>query len=92
MRQAIMTQPGKIEFREVPRPALRPGEVMIRVKRIGVCGSDIHVYHGLHPYTHYPIVQGHEVAGEITELGEGVSGFAPGDRVVFMPQVACGGC
>lgn len=92
MRQAIMTQPGKIEFKDVPRPTLKPGEVLIQVRRIGVCGSDIHVYHGLHPYTQYPIVQGHEVAGEITELGEGVSGFAPGDKVVFMPQVTCGEC
>jgi len=87
-----MTQPGQIEFKDVPRPALKPGEVLIQVRRIGVCGSDIHVYHGLHPYTHYPIVQGHEVAGEITELGEGVRGFAPGDKVVFMPQVTCGKC
>lgn len=92
MRQAIMTEPGKIEFKSVPRPALKPGEVLIQVRRIGVCGSDIHVYHGLHPYTPYPVVQGHEVAGEIAEVGEGVSGFAPGDRVVFMPQVTCGAC
>ena len=54
MRQAIMTQPGKIILREVPRPELQPDEVLIQVKRIGVCGSDIHVYHGLHPLYQLP--------------------------------------
>lgn len=92
MQQAVMTQPGAIEFHDVPKPQLKPGEVLIEVKRIGVCGSDIHVYHGLHPYTSYPVVQGHEVAGVVAGVGEGVTGFAPGDPVVFMPQVTCGEC
>lgn len=92
MQQAIMTAPGKIEFREVDRPKPGPDEVLIEVKRIGVCGSDIHVYHGLHPYTSYPVVQGHEVSGVIAEVGQDVENFVPGDRVVFMPQVTCGEC
>jgi len=57
------------------------------VRYIGVCGSDIHVYHGLHPYTPYPVVQGHEVSGVIAEVGKAVRGLNPGDPVVFMPQV-----
>ena len=92
MLQAIMTQPGKIEFRQIPCPEFQPDEVLIQVKRIGVCGSDIHVFHGLHPYTSYPVVQGHEVAGVIAEVGAQVKGFAPGDQAVFMPQVTCGTC
>src|SRR5512134_2503572 len=92
MQQAVMTQPGKIEFRDVEKPQPQSGEVMIEVKRIGVCGSDIHVYHGLHPYTSYPVVQGHEVGGVVAETGAAVTGFAPGDTVVFMPQVTCGEC
>lgn len=92
MQQAVMTQPGKIEFRDVPRPQVKPGEVLIEVKRIGVCGSDIHVYHGLHPYTSYPVVQGHEIGGVVAEVGEDVTGFVAGDKVVFMPQVTCGEC
>ena len=48
MLQATMTSPGKIEYSEIPRPRPAAGEVLIEVKRIGVCGSDIHVYHGLH--------------------------------------------
>jgi L-iditol 2-dehydrogenase len=92
MQQAIMTSPGKIEFAEIARPQAGAGEVLIEIKRIGVCGSDIHVYHGLHPYTSYPVVQGHEVGGVVAETGPGVTGFKPGDKVVFMPQVTCGVC
>jgi L-iditol 2-dehydrogenase len=92
MNQAVMTAPGKIEFRDVPKPAPNPDEVLIHVKRIGVCGSDIHVYHGLHPYTSYPVVQGHEVAGVVAEVGSQVKGLAVGDKVTFTPQVTCGKC
>lgn len=92
MLQAVMTRPGEIEFRDVARPVPARRQVLIQIKRIGVCGSDIHVYHGLHPYTSYPVVQGHEVAGVIAEVGAGVRNLAPGDRVTFMPQVTCGRC
>lgn len=92
MQQAVMTQPGKIEFRLVEKPSVKADEVLIQVKRIGVCGSDIHVFHGLHPYTSYPVVQGHEIGGVVAEIGADVEGFAPGDKMVFMPQVTCGEC
>ncbi len=92
MKQAVMTAPGTIEFRQVDRPSPKPDEVLIEVKRIGVCGSDIHVFHGTHPYTGYPVIQGHEVAGLVAEIGSQVTGFHPGDLVVFMPQVTCGEC
>ena len=92
MRQAIMTAPGQIEFRDVERPAIGEDEVLIKIARIGVCGSDIHVYHGVHPYTGYPVVQGHEVSGVIAEAGAQVTDLAVGDRVIIMPQVACGEC
>jgi L-iditol 2-dehydrogenase len=92
MRQAIMTNPGKIEFTDVERPHPAADEVILQIKRIGICGSDIHVFHGLHPYTGYPVVQGHEVGAVIAEVGTGVSGFIPGEKVVFMPQVTCGEC
>lgn len=59
---------------------------------IGICGSDIHVYHGEHPFTAYPVTQGHEVSGEIAALGEGVEGFTVGQKVTIEPQVFCGHC
>ena len=81
MEQAVMTAPGKIEFRQVERPVPGADEVLIEIRRIGVCGSDIHVWHGMHPYTSYPVVQGHEVSGVVAELGAKVSGFAIGELV-----------
>ena len=92
MKQAVMVMPGKIEFREVEVPEIEPNQVMMRTRRIGVCGSDIHVFHGMHPYTDYPIVQGHEVSGEVAAVGEDVEGFKPGDKITFAPQVVCGVC
>ena len=92
MRQAVMVSPGTIEFREVPVPAVREDQVLVKICRIGVCGSDIHVYHGKHPYTSYPVVQGHEVAGEVMDKGARVKGISVGDRVTIQPQVVCGTC
>jgi L-iditol 2-dehydrogenase len=92
MKQAVMTAPKTIEFEQVDIPSPGSGEVQIHIKRIGVCGSDIHVYHGLHPYTSYPIVQGHETSGEITAVGAGVTTLKVGDKVTPEPQVYCGKC
>ncbi|NJD03692.1 MAG: zinc-binding dehydrogenase [Ruminiclostridium sp.] len=92
MLQAVMTAPGKIEFvqKEICEPG--SGQVLIKIMRIGVCGSDIHVYHGKHPFTPYPVVQGHEVSGEVVRTGEGVTEFRTGDKVTIQPQVTCGRC
>lgn len=87
-----MTAPHKIEFNEVPVPEINPGQVLVKIKRIGVCGSDIHVFHGQHPYTSYPVTQGHEVSGKIEAVGEGVTGLKPGQKVTIEPQVYCGKC
>ncbi len=92
MLQQVMTAPGEISFREVESPEPGAGEVLVRIRRIGVCGSDIHVWHGKHPFTSYPVTQGHEVSGEIAALGAGVEGFAVGDKVTIEPQVVCGTC
>ena len=92
MLQSVMTQPGQIEIRETDRPTYQADEVLVHIQRIGVCGSDIHVFHGKHPYTSYPVVQGHEVSGTVAELGSEVKDLAIGDKVVFMPQVTCGTC
>jgi L-iditol 2-dehydrogenase len=92
MKQAVMTRPGVIEFRDVPSPSPGEGQVLIRIKRIGVCGSDVHVHHGKHPFTSYPVVQGHEFSGVVESLGEGVSGLRPGTKVTATPQEVCGAC
>ena len=87
-----MIEPGKITFREIPIPELKENEVLIKIMRIGVCGSDIHVYHGKHLYTSYPVTQGHEVSGMIEKVGSKITELKPGDRVTIQPQVVCGKC
>ena len=92
MLQQVMTSPGVIEFKEVPVPEPGEGQVLIKIMKIGICGSDIHVYHGEHPFTKYPVTQGHEVSGQITALGQGVEGLSVGQKVTIQPQVVCGEC
>ena len=92
MLQQVMTAPGKIGFHEVPVPEISEGEVLIKIMKIGICGSDIHVYHGDHPFTSYPVTQGHEVSGEVIKTGAAVSGIKPGQKVTIQPQVVCGRC
>ncbi|PLR44704.1 zinc-binding alcohol dehydrogenase family protein [Chimaeribacter arupi] len=76
--------------RDVPRPA--PGEALLRVLAVGICGTDIHAWAGNQPFFSYPRVLGHEVCGEIVETGDNVTGFRPGQRVALIPYLACGTC
>ena len=92
MRQAVMTGPGKIEMRQVPTPETKSNEVLLRIKHIGICGSDIHVNHGLHPFTSYPVVQGHEFSGIIEQVGSEINELYPGMNVTGRPQIVCGEC
>src|SRR5208282_1535064 len=92
MLRATMTRPGKVEFTEVPKPGFGAEDVLLRIRRIGICGSDLHVYHGKHPYTSYPVVQGHEFCGEVAETGSNVQTLKPGDLVTAPPQIVCGRC
>ena len=92
MLKQVMTAPKEIVFEEVATPVAGEGEVLIKMMKIGVCGSDIHVYHGKHPFTKYPVTQGHEVSGKIVQLGEGVQGLSVGQKVTIEPQVVCGKC
>jgi L-iditol 2-dehydrogenase len=92
MLQAIMMEPGKIEFNDVPVPEVKSDQIKIKIQRIGVCGSDIHVNHGKHPYTSYPVVQGHEISAEVIEIGSEVTNVKVGDKATIQPQVVCGKC
>ncbi|MBI9018860.1 MAG: alcohol dehydrogenase catalytic domain-containing protein [Phycisphaerae bacterium] len=92
MRQAIMPKPGIIEFQQVADPSPKAGQVQIRVQRIGVCGSDIHVYYGKHPFVSYPLIQGHEFSGVVEAVGHGVDNIKIADKVTATPQEVCGQC
>jgi len=93
MRQAVMISPGEIEFNEVPKPEnLGPKDVLLNIRRIGVCGSDIHVFHGEHPATPYPVVQGHEYSAVVHSVGRDVRHVKPGMKATAWPQLVCGKC
>lgn len=92
MTQQVMTAPKTMIFQEVPVPEPAKGQVLVKVMKIGICGSDIHVYHGQHPFTSYPITQGHELSAKIVKLGDGVENFFVGQKVTIEPQVFCGSC
>lgn len=95
MRQAILVEPKHIEFKEVAEPKaadLTAHQVLVNIKRIGICGSEIHSYHGLHPSTFYPVVQGHEYSGVVMAVGSEVTVCKPGDHITARPQLVCGKC
>lgn len=94
MRAAVFKQPGRpFAIEEVPDPQPGPGQILIKVQRCGICGSDVHLTSGKGLFNHQPdTVLGHEYAGEVIELGSGVSGFSPGDLVTALPAMGCGTC
>ena len=92
MLQQVMTNPKEITFREIPVPEISAYQVLFNFMKILVCCSEIHVYHGKHPFTSYPVTQGHEVSGEIVKLGENVKNFTVGQKITIQPQVVCGKC
>ena len=94
MHALVKTADGvdNLELREVPDPQIGEGEVLIRVKACGICGSDLKIQDDQHPYTS-PVVIGHEFSGEIVEVGAGATGWQVGDRIVSEQHVgACGRC
>lgn len=93
MKGIICEEIGKFIWREdLPEPILNPGEAIIRIRRIGICGTDLHAYQGNQPYFSYPRVLGHELAGIIEEIGENDKGLREGDQVSVIPYLHCGEC
>jgi len=92
MQQVILEQPGQFTVEDAPRPARQPGHALVQVKRIGVCGTDLHAFTGKHPFIRYPLVLGHEVAVEVVEVEPNDRGLAVGDQCSLEPFLACGKC
>lgn len=92
MKAAFVTDVETVEVKEIERPVISDTEVLIRAKTVGVCGSDLHLFRGTHPFRHAPAILGHEIAGEVVETGSAVTKFKVGDRVTVEPQVGCGTC
>ncbi|WIM94599.1 zinc-dependent dehydrogenase [Actinoplanes oblitus] len=84
--------PGDVRFEDVPEPEAGPGQVKIRVRNCSTCGTDVKISKFGHHHIHPPRVMGHEIAGEIVTVGDGVEGWAAGDRVQVIAAIPCGKC
>ncbi|MFO8081705.1 MAG: alcohol dehydrogenase catalytic domain-containing protein [Armatimonadota bacterium] len=104
MKAAVVVEAHNVEIREIDRPSPAPGEALVKVEAVGVCGSDLHAYEGSQPFFQYPEIGGHEVVGEVVEVNEYADGppqipgrnqtLPPqeGMRVVLDPSMPCGEC
>jgi 2-desacetyl-2-hydroxyethyl bacteriochlorophyllide A dehydrogenase len=97
MRSAVISGPGRIELVDTPVPDLERDRILVKVKAVGICGTDLEIYSGTIPYLKtgqlsYPVVPGHEWAGEVVEVGSEVRGISVGDRVISETQIGCGKC
>jgi 2-desacetyl-2-hydroxyethyl bacteriochlorophyllide A dehydrogenase len=92
MKSIVCEKPNHFNMVEVEPPVLKTGEALVRIRRIGICGTDYHAYRGNQPFFSYPRVLGHELSGEIESVGENSYGLKEGDLVSVLPYMACGEC
>jgi L-iditol 2-dehydrogenase len=92
MNALVLTEYKKLELADMPVPEIGDGDLLVRVKACGICGSDVHGFDGSTGRRIPPIVMGHEAAGIVERVGSGVKGFVPGDRVTFDSTIFCGKC
>ncbi|MEQ8415626.1 MAG: zinc-binding alcohol dehydrogenase family protein [Imperialibacter sp.] len=90
MKSLICTTPGQFEYKDISEPLFSKGNTILKIKRIGICGTDLHAYEGTQPYFYYPRILGHELAAEIAETD--APGFSKGEQVTFIPYFNCGTC
>ncbi len=91
IRTLVCTEPGFFDYRTSPMPESFPDQAIIKVRRIGVCGTDLHAFEGVQPYFSYPRILGHEISGDLVDV-QPASGFAPGETVTIIPYFSCGNC
>lgn len=91
METLVCTTPHHFDYLPGVQPVLTPGHAILKIKRIGICGTDLHAFEGTQPFFEYPRILGHELAGELIEA-DGAPGFAVGEAVTFIPYFNCGSC
>lgn len=91
MKTLICTCPGRFDYTEGEMPELKKGQAIIKIKRIGICGTDLHAFEGTQPFFEYPRILGHELSGELVDFDD-APGFEKGERVSFIPYFNCGKC
>ncbi len=92
MKALVYTAPRRLELQDLVVPVIRPNEALVRIRAVGVCGSDLHGFLGKSKKRIPPLVLGHEFCGEVAEVGKQVCDFKPGDAVAVYPLIACGQC
>ncbi|MEI2399484.1 MULTISPECIES: zinc-binding alcohol dehydrogenase family protein [Paenibacillus] len=93
MKGIICEEIGKLVYREdLPEPELQDGKAIVSIRRIGICGTDLHAYRGNQPYFTYPRVLGHELSGTVERIGDNPQGLRAGDQVSVIPYLHCGEC
>lgn len=93
MKAIVLETPGRLAPIELPEAAPPgPGEALVAIRRVGVCGTDLHAFRGVQPFFDYPRILGHELGVEVLEVGPGVADVAPGDRAAVEPYLNCGQC
>ncbi|MDR2633794.1 MAG: zinc-binding alcohol dehydrogenase family protein [Treponema sp.] len=93
MKQLLTEKPRVLKMQEVEEPKIQgPKDVLVKMKAAGICGSDVHIYHGTSPVATYPRVMGHEIVGVVAETGKNVTKVKPGDPVIVDQIVSCGEC
>lgn len=91
MNTLVCSEPGLLEYKKAGKPELINGQAIIKIKRIGICGTDLHAYEGTQPYFQYPRILGHELSGELVEFDH-APGFTKGEAVTIIPYFNCGEC
>ena len=91
MKVLVCTEPGNFEYEMRQKPQLQPDYAIIKIKRIGICGTDLHAFEGTQPYFSYPRILGHELSGELVDF-DNAPGFQKGEIVTFIPYFNCGHC
>jgi len=92
MKGIVCAEPYRLEMRAFDEPEPSPGHAIVRIRRVGICGTDLHAFKGNQPFFTYPRVLGHELAGTIERIEPDASGFSPGDPVSVIPYLHCGEC
>ncbi len=90
MKTLVCTSPHHFEYTDTEKPFIQPGHTLLKIQRIGVCGTDLHAFEGTQPYFNYPRILGHELAAIIEETN--APGFKKGDAVTIIPYFNCGNC
>ncbi|MCY4144966.1 MAG: zinc-binding alcohol dehydrogenase family protein [Chloroflexi bacterium] len=92
MRAVVLEEPGRLRLHDVPPPQPGLGEALVRARRVGICGTDLHAYAGNQNFFSYPRIMGHELAVEVLALGAGVEGVSVGETCCVIPYLHCGRC